>query len=182
MNKNHKIVIAVLIVVLFTVAIATFLVRSDNKKDVVPAAIDTFSNAPGEEPYTDLNGNPVSLNEYLGNILVVATWASWSPFSADDLNKLQRLAVDYKDRGIIFLAINRKESREQAGRYLLTLPEIKNVVMVLDPRDHFYVTTGGYAMPELVVYSKNGEIIKHSRGVITEDEIRSFINEILSSN
>jgi hypothetical protein len=179
MQKNHKVLIGLLAVTLIVLAAVTLLVLKKDKKEITTEAINTFSNAPGEEPYTDLVGNPVSLDKYLGNIMVVTTWASWSPFSANDLTMMQSLSIDYQDKGIVFLAINRKEPKEQASRYLMTVPEITDVIMVLDPRDHFYTVTGGYAMPELLVYDKTGKIILHNHGTMAEAELKIFLDDIL---
>jgi len=48
---------------------------------------------------------------------VVATWASWSPFSTADLNTLSELSSEFSDEEVVFMAINRKESKEQAARF-----------------------------------------------------------------
>lgn len=178
MKKSHLITIAVLLALLIVVALVTYFLVKNKAAEVPQETIDTFSNKEGQAPYTDLDGNPVSLNEYLGKVLVVITWASWSPFSVNDLSTLTDLSAEYRDKDVVFMAINRKESKEQAARYLQTVDPQEGVVMVLDPRDNFYVATGGYAMPEAVIYNSNGVIISHSHGIASADDIRTTLNEI----
>jgi len=178
MLKDQKILIIFLVVTLILAAILTLYIlhKKDNQVKEETAAL--FSNPVGEAPYTDLLGNPVELEQYLGKTLVVATWASWSPFSRDDLMGLNELAQNFNSEQVVFLAINRKETREQAGRYVNTLPELNNLIFVLDPRDHFYNAVGGYAMPELVVYNEKGEVIEHYRGVVPIGDLKTLLENL----
>ncbi len=180
MSKNHKIVIGVLVALLLVGAVATYLIIRSEKKEVLDETVALFSNEFGTLPYTDLNGNEVFLDQYLGKILVVATWASWSPFSQADLQTLSELSSEYSSEEVIFLAINRKETVEQAARYMNSIPKVDGVVLVLDPTDRYYGAVGGYAMPEAVIYNQRGEIVNHLRGMAAKADIKATIDTILS--
>ena len=181
MKSNTKLIIALLVIVAILAAI-TFMVTRQAKNQINEGTVATFSNDPGEGSYTDMNGNEVSLDTYLGNILVVNAWASWSPFSATDLPLLSKLSQEFDSNQVTFLAINRKETREQAARFISSIPNLGSLLLVLDPRDHFYTSVGGYAMPEVVIYNKRGEIVNHFRGDANESKIKETINQILNSN
>lgn len=181
MSKNHKIVLGILCAVLLVTALATYFVITSEKNKVLDETVAVFSNESGTLPYTDLNGNEVFLDQYLGKILVVATWASWSPFSQTDLQTLSDLSSEYSSEEVIFLAINRKETKEQAARYLASIPEVSGVVLVLDPTDRYYGAVGGYAMPEAIIYNQRGEIISHLRGVAPKNDIKTTIETIKNS-
>jgi thiol-disulfide isomerase/thioredoxin len=174
-EKNRTVIVGVMFGLLLILALATYFFLNSSKDEINTETAGIFTNIEGEEPYTDLNGNPVTLDDYLGRILVVTTWASWSPFSQLDLEMLNSLAGEYNGEEVFFLAINRKESKEQAGRFLSTLPELNNIFIALDPRDHFYTAVGGYAMPEVVVYNVTGDVILHSRGQANREEIKQTI-------
>lgn len=182
MPKNHKIIIVGLLVVLVVLAIGTYFIISYNNSRVLDETVAVFSNQSGTEPYTDLNGNEVYLDEYLGKVLVVATWASWSPFSQADLQTLSELSGKFDSTQVVFLAINRKETKEQAARYLTTIPNIQGVILVLDPTDRYYAAVGGYAMPEVVIYNERGEIINHFRGVAPIADIEASISTALDDS
>ncbi len=179
-KKNTLISLSILLGLLIVFGVATHFIVSQNKKAVIDETRQIFTNQPGEAPYTDLAGNPISLDQYLGKILVVSSWASWSPFSQAELNMMAELAAQYKGQEISFLAINRKETKEQTARYLQTLTAFDGVVMALDPRDYFYNAVGGYAMPELVVYNSRGEIVNHFRGSAPKSEIITTLDSLLS--
>lgn len=180
MNQTYKkTLIALAILLVIALGITTYIVYQ-NKNAVLEETIEVFSNKPGESPYSDLLGNPVSLEQYLGKVLVVVSWASWSPFSQNDLTMLVELASEYSRDDVIFMAINRKETKEQAARYVQTIPSLEGLVVVLDPRDAFYSAVGGYAMPEVVIYNKRGEIVQHSRGVAQKSEIKTTLETLLN--
>ena len=182
MSSYHKRVLAGLILVLVVGAVATYFMINRSSNQINQDTVALFSNPVGEAPYTDLQGNPVSLEQYLGKTLVVATWASWSPFSTADLTTLKELSSEFAGQEVVFMAINRKETKEQAARFLQTIPEVSGVVMVLDPRDAFYLTVGGYAMPEVVVYNQKGEIVEHYRGVANKADIKASVEQALLVN
>jgi thiol-disulfide isomerase/thioredoxin len=180
LSKQHKLFISTLGAVLLVAAIITALVLYQKQHAVLEETVAVFSNQPGQAPYTDLAGNPVSLEEYLGRVLVVASWASWSPFSEADLSMLKELSKKYSNEEVVFMAINRKETKEQAGRYLSTLDPLDGLIVVLDPRDNFYLAVEGYAMPEVVIYNERGEIVVHERGTASRDIIEKTVDELIS--
>lgn len=181
MSSYQKKVLVGLFVVLMLGAVATYLFINRASNQINEETVALFSNPEGEAPYTDLLGNPVSLKQYLGRTLVVATWASWSPFSTADLTTLSELGNEFSSDKVVFMAINRKETKEQAARFLQTLPDVTGVVMVLDPRDAFYLTVGGYAMPEVVIYNPKGEVVEHYRGVTNKADIKAVVEQLISA-
>jgi len=181
MKSNIKFII-VLVVFVCVLAVVTIFVTKQPNNQIDEGTLATFGNTPGEAYYTDLNGNEISLEQYLGNIIVVNSWASWSPFSVTDLPILTKLAHEFESNKVTFLAINRKETQEQATRFINTMPDLGGLLLVLDPRDHFYASVGGYAMPEVVIYNQRGEITNHFRGDANEGNIKDAINQLLNSN
>lgn len=133
-------------------------------------------------PYTDLDGNPVSLSEFSDTVLVINAWASWSPFSKDELHDLSVIASEYADEAVLIFAINRKESSTTAKVYLKHIDQPQNIQYLLDPEDLFYRTIDGNAMPETVFYDKEGNIVFHKHGTMSVDEMRQRLDEALNTN
>lgn len=138
-------------------------------KNIEPAA---------EFAYTDLDGNTVLLSSVKGKPLVVNSWATWMPFSKDELILLNELKKQHGDK-LEILAINRMEDREFIKSYLSTFGIERIVTFLTDPSDTFYKAISGYAMPETVFYTYDGTISFHKRGVLTEDEISEQVKNIL---
>jgi len=182
-NKSTILTLTVLLLVIVGVGYFAFNIIQKRNNAVDEETKKIFSDVSDIEfSYTDINGNKISLEQFLGQVLVVTSWASWSPFSRDELTNLNDLSTKYSNEKIVFLAINRKETKEQAQRFISTLPELKSVHLVLDPRDHFYISVEGYAMPETVIYDSKGTKIKHFRGKFDYEEIEVLINDLVNNN
>lgn len=128
--------------------------------------------------YTDLDGNSVSLETFKGKPIVINSWATWMPFSKDELPMLTALSGDYKDK-VNFIAINRMEDKEVIKSYLTTYGIKTDIPFLVDPADTFYKAIEGFAMPETVIYDREGVIVLHVRGVVTEAEIKSSLEALL---
>ncbi len=180
-TKQSKITFLILgLIVIFTLVVTLYIVRQ-NKNEVKPETRQIFTGSNSDTPtYTDLQGNKISLEDWLGQTLVVVSWASWSPFSADNFRLLETLAKEYDSKNIKFIAMNRKESKEQALRYLSTLEEFPHITLVIDTEDLFYTSVNGYAMPETVIFDTKGEVVLHERGVVSADLIKQTIDSVLN--
>jgi thiol-disulfide isomerase/thioredoxin len=136
--------------------------------------------APAEEPYVDASGEIIDLSLYTNQIRVVNSWASWSPLSKDELPLINDIAKEYENRGIIFLAINRMENSAYAQGYLESLPELPALKIIFDPADNFFSKTDGYAMPETIVFDKQGNTVAHYRGAINATELKGELDKLLA--
>ena len=182
MSKQNKVFIAGLIVVALLVSGLTFYIRYERANEIPEETLRMFAGQVDGVTYTDTIGNPVGLEQYLGKILIVTTWASWSPFTTTDLTQLNELMDKYDKNKVVALGINRMETREQAQRYMTTMPELANVVLVIDNADHFYKSIGGYAMPETLVFNQRGEVVEHIRGTIVKDNLEVRVDSLLEQD
>jgi thiol-disulfide isomerase/thioredoxin len=75
----------------------------------VPAQVDFASP---ELTLTDLSGKSVSLNDYLGSVVLVNLWATWCPPCREEMPTLQTFYENHKSDGFVLVAINQEETRE----------------------------------------------------------------------
>ena len=179
--RVHILVGCVLVCILLAVAYATNYVRKRAYDAEHNEANKTLFNDNAAAAFVDVNGNPASLEAYRGSILIVNDWASWSPYAVEELPLLEKVAADYADKKVVVLAINRKEVRTQAERFLNSIPDIPHVKVIVDTDDFFYGATGGYAMPETLIYAADGSLVSHLRGVLKDDELRAQLDTLLES-
>jgi len=67
------------------------------------AAATAFKTSTTSENFLDMQGNAVELTEYLGQTLVVNSWASWSPSSVAELRLLTDVAKTYENQGVVVI-------------------------------------------------------------------------------
>lgn len=137
-----------------------------------------FSSESDTPTYVDIHGNQVRLDEYLGRVMIVNSFASWSPFAVTDLANLNELASRYNEEDVVFIAINRKETKEQVQRYVVTLPPYDRIRYVIDQEDRFYASVGGYAMPETVIFDQKGSIAEHIRGSVVVEQVTATLDRL----
>lgn len=180
-NQGTIITIGSLVIILAIGSWVTYHVRhtaivSEKGTDAASSLGNSSST-----PYTDLQGNPFSFDSFRGHIRMVNMWASWTPFSVQELKALNQLAGEYAQKNVVVIAVNRKEPKERAQAFLNTLGALPNIHFAIDVTDAFYTSVGGYAMPETVIFDAAGKMVFHQRGPMTLDQMRTQINATIAA-
>lgn len=126
----------------------------------------------------DYDGNDISLSLFEGKIAVINSWAAWCPFCVEELKDFALLQEEFGDE-IIVIAIDRAESLERTKSFTDELGVTDKLVFLLDPRDSFYKSIGGFSMPETLFVDGDGNIWIHKRGPMELEEMRQKILQIL---
>ena len=181
MKKTDIVTIAVMggIIALGVLYIFFFQDQSEVQQRQNTPAAQALLPPEDVQSFTDLAGQPFSVSESFGSVMVVMTWASWCPLCAADFAPYGDIATEYKDRGVVFYALNRGEDPYSAERFLATIDEPTSVRYILDPSDYFFAQSEGYAMPETIVYNKEGGVVLRQHGSLRPDELRTVLNNIL---
>lgn len=181
---NNKITALVIALVLIVAGLYTWsVVRNSRLADVQPSDADfALGLREGDSGYTDLNGNRVVVSDYIGSVIIINSWASWSPASAAELQMLERIAANYSNEKITFLAINRSEPAKTAKQFLQVYKITNQVMLLLDPDDKFYRSISGYTMPETLIYDKKGAVYHHFRGKLNETEVRNKLDILVENS
>lgn len=183
MERSTVITLGILVgVLLVGAAVAWYFTASSDqfsKQTAAGTALQTGTTVE-ESPFRDLSGEPITLDQFEGRVLVVNSWASWCPFCRDELPRLAEIARSYADEDVTVLAINREESKEQAERFLNSIDaDLSGITFVLDTEDVFYESIAGFTMPETVFYDRAGEIVVHKRGDLGQSELRQHVDAVL---
>ncbi len=150
--------------------------RSTEQPTAVPSTAPT-RQAPAFA-LQDYTGKTVRSTDFPGKPLVINSWAAWCPFCRKELVDFAAAQKEFGDR-VVFVAIDRAESREVAKKYSDELGVTGDLIFLLDSSDSFYRSIEGFSMPETIFVDKDGSIIIHKRGPMDLDEIRQKIREIL---
>lgn len=124
------------------------------------------------------DGKTVNLLDFAGKSVVINSWASWCPFCRQEIPDFVTAQKEFGDKVVVIL-INRQESLSVAKDYTDRQGTSKDLTFLLDPKDSFYRSIGGFSMPETIFIDKNGDIVDHKRGPMDINEIRQKIQKIL---
>jgi len=138
---------------------------------------DNLRDAPSFS-FEDYNGNVVSSSDFVGQPLVVNSWAVWCPFCRKELPDFAVAQEEFGDQ-VTIIAIDRAESLRTARQYTDELGVSDKFIFLLDPGDTFYRSIGGFSMPETIFVNADGKVVHHKRGSMELNEIREKINDIL---
>lgn len=156
--------------------------RSDNAGPPADRAGDMSSTADtrpslGPVPdfsFPDYEGNLVTKSDLIGRPAVLNVWATWCPFCVDELPHFAAVQQEFGDQ-VTIVAINRAEPVARARSFTDELGISDQLIWLMDSHDSFYRAIGGFSMPETLFVNANGDIVKHKRGPLTEDQLRAEV-------
>jgi cytochrome c biogenesis protein CcmG/thiol:disulfide interchange protein DsbE len=123
------------------------------------------------------DGGELSLADRRGSAVVVNFWASWCPPCRNEAPALERVWREYEDRGVVFVGVSYKDVNSKATSYIeefdITYPNGP------DPYNRIAVSYGITGVPETFLIAKDGQLVKHYVGPITEARLRAALEEIL---
>lgn len=128
----------------------------------------------------DLQGNPVSLSDYEGNVILVNLWATWCPPCREEMPTLQAFYEKYKPNGFVLIAIDQGESLEQ------TLPFVTennlSFPVWLDPSGEAGRVFNTMSLPSSYVIDREGRIRLMWIGAISEQNLEKYAPGIILEN
>ena len=113
---------------------------------------------------TDLAGKTWRLADLRGRAVLLNFWATWCPPCRAEMPSLQDMAAIYGPDKVVVLAINFKESRNTAARFVqasaLSLP------VLLDPDGSVARQWGASVFPTTVLIDSTGQPRQRIRGEV----------------
>jgi thiol-disulfide isomerase/thioredoxin len=139
------------------------------------ASEDTKYDKVPDLSFIDYAGNTFSLSDLKGKPHVVNSWAVWCPFCRAELEDFAKLQEEFGNE-ITVVAIDRQEPLSKAKGFSDEIGVTNMMTFLLDPKDTFYKSIGGFSMPETLFADKDGNVIVHKRGPMALEEMREKVN------
>jgi thiol-disulfide isomerase/thioredoxin len=147
------------------------------KKDwgsVVPEIVDF--PAP-ELNLTDLDGNPVSLSDNIGKVVLVNNWAFWCPPCRAELPELQAYYDAYRQQGFTVIGIEAGDEKVDVAYHVqlfkLTYP------IWLDPNETSLIAFQNISLPNSYVIDKTGMVRLAWVGTIDRAVLEKYVTPLL---
>ncbi|OGO41331.1 MAG: hypothetical protein A2W36_04615 [Chloroflexi bacterium RBG_16_58_14] len=147
-------------------------------------ASDELSAIPVEVDYpapelnlNDLQGNPVSLADHLGQVVLVNNWATWCPPCKAEMPALQAYYRDYREQGFTIIAIDAGETKEDVDAFVisynLTFP------VWLDPTQVATVVFRNPGLPSSYVIDREGGVRLAWTGAISHKMLEKYVTPLV---
>ena len=127
----------------------------------------------------DIHGKTVSLSSLEGHVVLLNFWATWCGPCRSEIPSLQSLYEKLRKKGLVVLAVNLRESRDQVKafvkQYKMTFP------VLLDADGRIGGTYGAQSIPTTYVIDKKGYALSGMVGAIHWDtaEIATYLTSLL---
>lgn len=122
-----------------------------------------------------VSGEPVSLVDYRGKIVMLNFWATWCPPCREEMPVIENAFEQFHDRGFVVLAVNNAERNDRVSafveQYQLTFP------VVLDYAADIQQQFGINGYPTSIFLDEQGEIYAAHQGAINAAQLTQYIED-----
>lgn len=141
-----------------------FVPPAGAKEYVAPKVLANGVAAP-DFTVQDRNGTPVKLSDYKGKVVVLDFWATWCGPCMASLPHTNQVAKDFKDKGVVVLAVNVWDTKDKFDQWLPTHAQFDAIIFAIDTtkdQDQGIAKTlyGVAGIPTQFVIGKDGKVVK----------------------
>ena len=173
--------VGLLVIGLVSIAMIINLNRSRNS---AAAGASEYSVTPSEVNYpapdltlNDLDGNPISLSDHLGSVVLVNNWATWCPPCKAEMPTLHEYYTKHLPDGFTLLAIEAGDPLpdvlEFVESYQLTFP------ILLDPNNLALRAFRNDSLPSSYVIDRQGNVRLAWTGPISLEMLERYVTPLL---
>jgi len=129
---------------------------------------------------TDLDGNPVALSDYHGQVILYNAWATWCPPCKAEMPVLQAYYEKYKDQGFVVIAIEDGQPIDEVAAFA----EQYGLTFQVWPDLEWKATTAWniQALPTSYVIDRDGVARLTWTGEITARLLEQYVTPIIEGN
>jgi thiol-disulfide isomerase/thioredoxin len=121
------------------------------------------------------NGETFSNDSVKGKVVLLQFWATWCQYCRKEQAIVDSLDAEFKDKGLIVLAIDVGESRKTVKQYLAANPRECRIVFNEDTNLAAMYAASAY--PIYVVIDREGNIAGIQRGAAGEYALRNLLGK-----
>ncbi|GAB4501243.1 MAG: hypothetical protein Fur0035_07840 [Anaerolineales bacterium] len=126
---------------------------------------------------TDLQGKPVALSDFSGQVILYNAWATWCPPCKQEMPTLQAYYEAHKDEGFVIVAIEDGEPTADVAKFVaeygLTFP--------VWPDQKWVATTAFHtdSLPTSFVIDRGGTVRLTWLGAISRETLEKYVTPLL---
>jgi len=150
-------------------------------KSVAPLLPPTITTGAAPKlALNDINGNPVSLNDYLGKVVLINNWATWCPPCKIEMPELESYYNAHISDGFVVVAIESGEPPAEVKTFIkeqgLTFP------VWLDPHGLSVDAFQNWNLPSSYVIDRSGILRLAWTGGVNQATLEKYVTPILEEN
>jgi len=112
-----------------------------------------------------------------GKVIVVNVFASWCPPCRDEIPGLVKLRRNFPEDKLVLMGVSVDKEPKALANYM---QEMRINYPVKLAKGNFVQRVGVTAVPQLLIYNKEGELVINHRGLVDEEDLNKAVTEILA--
>jgi len=172
-KKRRLFMRSIILIILFVAILFTVYTTLTKEKNKVLQIGDSAPNF----TLVDMHGNKHNLAEYEGQGVFLNFWGTWCKPCEREFPIIDRYYNEYKEKGIQVLAVNIAESDFAVQNFIdrkgLTFP------VLIDKNKSVLEAYNINPLPTTILINSDGKIIKIITGEMKEQDIKSYMEQIL---
>ncbi len=129
---------------------------------------------------TDLQGNPTSIEDYRGQVILINNWATWCPPCKIEMPELQAYYTAHAAEGFVVIAIESGEPFDEVASFVHEYGMIFPVW--LDPHSATLETFHNWNLPSSYVIDRYGIVRLSWTGGINQPTLEQYVTPLLKEN
>jgi len=155
--------------------------RQKALESAAPIIPPATTNYPAQQlALTDLQGKPVSIEDYRGQVILVNNWATWCPPCRTEMPELQAYYTAHAAEGFVVIAIESGEPPDQVASFVqeygMTFP------VWLDPQSKSQGFFKNWDLPSSYVIDRDGIVRLSWSGGINQPTLEQYVTPLLEEN
>jgi peroxiredoxin len=125
----------------------------------------------------DLDGNQVSLSDFMGQVVLLNNWATWCPPCREEMPEFQAYYQKYRDSGFEVVAIEAGDPEPEVRRFVEE--QGLEFVVLLDPGNISLITFQNSSLPNSFVIDRQGHLRFAWVGAINLPTLEKYVTPLL---
>ena len=143
---------------------------------IICLAIDAFAGS--DEPAPNFNakttaGEKFTNDSLKGHVVLLQFWTTWCPYCRREQPIVDDLDKEFRDQGLVVLAVDVNESKKKVKQYLEQNPRACRIVLTEDT--NLAAMYAANSFPIYVVINREGNIVATQHGAGGERALRSML-------
>ena len=153
-------------------------------KGIITSLPEADRKQPGEVSGETIDGEPLSLDDYAGQVVVVNVWGSWCAPCRAEAPMLAEAARDLEKDDVAFLGIDSRDLNETQARAFVRRFEIP-YPSIYDQQGRTLLAFRGTlvpsSVPATVIIDREGRVAASVLGEITRTTLYDLVEEVAGS-
>ena len=117
-----------------------------------------------EETVETLDGLPVKLSRYRGEVVLLNFWATWCAPCVEEMPSLERLSIDLKGQGLRVVAASMDVKGAEQVKPFLEKHGLSEMTVLLDRRTKLGQAFGIQGLPTTYLIDRQGRVVGSYQG------------------